>query len=222
MLAKYVFDQIRPLLDDARGGFATDTYLAPFVNLAQDMLIQDVLNIPDLGQLTAVVVLPNVPAGTDDLQSYFEAGNELELLTGLLTMKERPVSGSRQEQDWVRMNPVHDLPTITPSSFNSFYHFTGDSIHLPGADQTMDLRVYGKFQPQPVKDATSPVVPSVTPILTFGAAALAALSRGNTELADRFDKMRLAVQQSYLTNQIMELQAVRVRLGSFSGRGTMR
>jgi hypothetical protein len=220
--ASYIFSQASALLDDPGRTFATDEYLVPFLQLAQDELVNHVLNIPDLGQLTAKVVLANVPLGTSDLTDYFAAGQDLELLTGVITMKERPTSGSRQEQDWVRMHPVHDMPTVTPSSFNSFYQFTGDTIKMPGADQAMDLRIYGKFQTQTIVNADSPIVPGTAPILVYGTAALVSTSRGNNGMATAYNTAKMANMGSYVTNMIMEMQSVRTRMGSFSGRGLMR
>lgn len=220
--ASYVFSQVAALLDDPGRTFTTDDYLVPFLQFAQDELVNHVLNIPDLGQLTAKVVLPNVPAGVSDLTDYFATGQDLELCTGVVTMKERPTSGSRQEQDWVRMHPVHDMPTVTPSSFNSFYQFTGDTIKMPGADQAMDLRIYGKFQPVQIASADSPIVPGTSPILVAGTAAAVAFSRGNSQMGAKYEQKQIASQGSFIANMVMEMQAVRTRMGSFSGRGLMR
>lgn len=220
--ASYVMSQVRSLVDDPQGGFATDEYLTPFLQLAQDDFVLEVLQNPELGQLSTVVVIPNVAAFTTTLDDQTQAGHDLELLADIISMKERPVSGSRQEQDWVWMTRARDLPTITPAAFNSYYAWDGARIHLPGADQAVDIRVFGKFVPRPITDSESPIVPNTSPILAFATAALVAGSRGNMDLANRYEVKSGNASASFVTNAIMEMQSVKTRQRSFSGRGNVR
>src|SRR5258708_3798347 len=99
-IVKYVAAQAASLLDDPSRSFATTDYLLPFMQLAQDQLEIEMLQNPELQALTSIVVLPNIPALTTNLSAYFSAGGELELLTEVMSMKERSINGNRNDLDY--------------------------------------------------------------------------------------------------------------------------
>lgn len=212
--------QAAAMLGDHAQTWATPAYLAPFMQTVQDTLIEDVLKIPDIGQLTGVVVLSDVAIGTTDLSAHMAAAGILERLSSVISMRERATS-TRTEADWQWMYPVMDMPTFNQGAFNSVYRWDGANIVLPGANRLLDLRVFGKFQPAVLVDGTSMVLNAISPILAFGTASLAALVRGNERLSMVLQARAASVQDSYLANVIMELQAVRARMRSYSGRGNV-
>ncbi|SRR6266566_2233461 len=219
---QYVTAQVAALLDDPGRTFATDDYLVPYVQLTQDQLEQEALQNPNLGNMVTTVIIPAVPAGTFDLQDYFTPGQPLELLIDIISMKERTVGGLRQEQDWNFMSRVNDIPTIQPVAFNSYFAIRDNTVVLSGADQDMDLRIFGKFKPQPLASGNSVIVPNTSPILSFGAAALVSMARGNDTMANWYEKKRIDAQDGFMSNAIMEMQATRIRMRSYSGRGSIR
>src|ERR1041384_6206251 len=222
---QYITSQIAGLLDDPARTFATDDYLIPLVQLAQDQLELECLQNPNLGALCATVILPDVPAGTTDLSDYFtnpDTGTPLALLIDVISMKERAVGGLRQEVDWNYMSRITDLPTIQPLAFNSYYGVRDNTIVLTGADQDMDLRIFAKFKPALLVDKDSLIVPNTSPILSFATAALVSISRGNDALGAFYEKKRIDAQDSFMANNIMEYQNARIRMRSYSGRGNIR
>jgi hypothetical protein len=182
----------------------------------------EALQNPELGALTTVVVLSDVPEGTPNLSAYFDAGQPLELLVEVIAMKERAAGGNRQEIDWMPMTRTLDLPTITPAAFSSYYSFNETTINISPAGQNTDIRIYGKFKPAPIVTGDSPIVPNTSPILAFGAAALVAMSRGNEAMVNMYESKRLAGQQSFICDAIMNQQHIRTRMLSWSGRGNKR
>lgn len=218
---QYLLPQVQSLLDSAGPGtFAPIDYVLPFLQLTQDQLELECLQNPELGNLETVVIIPNVPAGTVDLTDYFTGEDAaLATLIDVITMKERASSGTRQEIDFNNMIKVRDIPTIAPSAFHSYFSVRDNTIVLSGADQAVDLRIFGKFKPAVLKDENSPIVPNTSAILVFGTASLIAVSRGNETMYKIYEKKRLDAQQSFIANAIMELQSVRTRMRSYSGRG---
>ena len=220
MIAGQVFVKIQSLVDDDEGDFTTDNYLVPKVQIALDKLVLRCLNNPNMGTLKTVVELPSVAAGTKSLRSYFEASNAttggpLALLSELIDVRERPASGSRNEQDWIGMDPVPNLPAAQPTSFNRVFVWTYDDIKLLGADQAVDMRIFGKFTPVAIKNADTPIVPNTDIILAYGAAAVIARARGNNDLATDYAAQEKELTDNLFSNAIMNHQAVRVRMKPF-------
>lgn len=221
MKISQILPKIRSLVNDPQGQFVTADYVLPLVQLSLDLLTQEVLTNPNMETLCAIVVIPNVPAGTTSLQSYFAAGHPLELLTNIVSMKERPSQGSRQEQDWIMMDESFDPPTINSSAFSRFYTFTpGVTILIPPADQIEDFRIFGKFQTVPLTSMDSPIPPGINPILEFRTGALIAASRGNAQLKVDYNTWADRAQSSYVANLIMEMQKIVTRQQPFSGRSS--
>lgn len=218
MTANQALPKIRSLVSDPQGQFVTESYALPLMQLALDLLTQDVLGNPNMDMLCAIVILPAVPLQTTSLATYFSAGQPLELLTNIISMKERASGGSRQEQDWMLMNEALDPPTIGQSAFNRFYTFTGSTILMPGADQATDLRIFGKFNTVPLTSGESPMPPNISPIIEFRTGALIATARGNAALKNAYDTYADRAQSSYVANVIMEMQKTKTRQRSFSGR----
>lgn len=210
---------IRALLDDQAGDFADDAYLLPFIQFVQQQMSTEVMQNPELGQLSGVVIIPDVPIFTTSLSRHFDVDGSLELLMDVTSIKERPSGGTREPQDFVWMDRTRDVPTYTPGSFNGSYAFTGADIALPGCDQTMDLRIFGKFAIRTLVDENSPLVPNTSAILVGRTAGMVAASRGNDRMADRYETIGLNAQSSFVCDAIMEMQNVRTRMRSFSGRG---
>lgn len=208
--------QTAALLDDPKQTWATNEYLVPLMALAQDQLVEDVLKIPDLGELTGAVVLEDVPANTTSINADGFVTPELALLTSVISVKERSING-RTESDWQEMNECLDVPTFTPGPFNRYYSFDGYSIKLQGATQVLDIRIFGKFRPSDITNPGSVIVPNISPILVYATAELVSLSRRDYEFADRMAQRRLAAQATYISNIILEKQAIRRRMMNYTG-----
>lgn len=189
------------------------------MQLALDLVVTEVLSNPNMDQLTSIVILPGVAQGTTSLTDYFKPGGQLELLTSVISMRERAMSGSRSDRDWLDMAPYVDLPTYGPQDYNGAYQFTGGDIRLPGANQALDLRVFGKFQTAPLVREDSALPPGLSPIIEFRTAAIIAGTRGNAAILSTCNTFSDRAQSAYVANVIMELQKVRTRMSGFSGRG---
>lgn len=217
--AEQVFTQIRTLVDDDIIDFTTEDYLVPKLQLALNKLVLDCLNNPNMGALKTVVEIPSLPAGTRTLSAYFDTGDPsggpLATLTDIMSLRERPSSGTRGEQDWVNMSVVPDLPAAQPTSFNRVYVWTMDDIKLLGADQITDLRIFGKFTPQTILSSATPIPPNTGVILAYGAASIIGLARGNRQLGMDYKEEAKNLTDSLFANAIMMQQSMRVRMQPF-------
>lgn len=219
LTAGQVFTQIRSLVDDDTQDFTTVDYLVPRVQIAMDKLVLNCLANPNMGSLKISVVLPSIPQGTQSLSAYFNpsdpSGGPLATLSDIISVRERPSAGSRNEQDWVAMDVVIDLPATQPTSFNRVYVWTFDDIKLLGADQALDMRIFGKFTPVPIKDDKTSIPPNVGVILAYSAAAVIAKSRGNPQLGADYEAEAKMLTDSLFANSIMAQQSMRVRMKPF-------
>jgi hypothetical protein len=213
---------VRALVDDQRGSFATPEYILPFAKLAMGELSKGALENPNLGQLYATVILPNKPNGATDFKSDFVVGGQLELMSDVVSVKERSTGGTRSEQDWMWMDRVQDIPSFNQGAFNSYFAWRGDNILIPGCNQAMDFRVFGKFLPKPFTGPDSPIIPGVQEILAYRAAGVIAASRSNPGMADRWEGKANILTDEFFNNAIMEMQNLRTRNRAYSSRGILR
>lgn len=218
MKASYSMAQAAALLGDPSQTWATNDYLKAYMQLAQDRIVEDVLKIPDLGALTDTVIISDVPIQTYDLSAYSAegSGGVLEQLSEVISIKERATS-VRDELHWQMLLPARDIPTFQTGPFNGYYSVNGSLIRLPGANQLIDLRIFAKFTPAVIVNGDSVIQQGIAPAVSLKTAAYVARSRGNRELANDYMAEAEAAQESYLCNMIMEMQAVRLRMRSYSG-----
>ncbi len=209
--------QAAALLGDPNRTWATASYLAPLMQLQLSKFVEHVLKIPDLGAITDVVIVSDVAAATTNMESYMLPGGDLELLNSVIGMKER-AANSESPNDWRDVYPRRDVPTFNPGQFRNFYAWTGETIVLPEAAQDTDIRIFGKFNPEEVIDDNSAIVPATSPYLAYATAATVAMSRNNPSMYTAYMAEAEAIRRSYLTNAIMEVQAVRARIRSYTGR----
>lgn len=214
MNAEYVFNQVSSLLDDPEKGFCTDDYLVPFLQSSQDDLVVSVLNHANLGRMKFEVTLGAVAAGAQSLGQYFESGQPLETLEQILAIWEKPAGAA--ESQFTRLNPVL-LPSQfqTGQSLNRVYTFTGSNVLIPGANQSLDFKVYGAFKPSTIRDNSTALVPGTESILKYGVCAAVSRARGSRASASDFDELRIYQQSSLFNNWMMQQQKINVRSRRF-------
>lgn len=212
--AGYVFDQVRSLVDDQEQNFATDDYLRTFLQMAQDDLQMVCMRDPNIGQIKAAVTLPNVPAGTQSLAQELlppvnGKGGHLSLLSDPIEIREK-MAGD-QEINYCRMIP-RGVPVqiSTQNSRNLYYTFTGNDLILPGANQNLDLWVWGSFKPAPIKDKNSPLITDTETILKYSTAKLVARSRGMSDVAKDNAGDQAVVQSAWMRDLYKIQQSIRV------------
>jgi hypothetical protein len=216
--ASYVFSAVRALLDDQEAEFATDDYLVPFLQAAQDDLTLDVLNHANLGRMKFTVTLPNVTAGTQSLADYFGDDQPLATLQQVIRMREKLTN-------WAEYlySPMRELlvPQYQPpqNQLNGWYTFTGQDIIIPGSGSDEDIQIYGSFKPQLIQNADTPLVLGTEAVLREGTVAKVCFARGSTTTARAADEKREALQGSLFNNWCMQQQNIVVRARRFRQRG---
>lgn len=215
--AKDVFASARGKLDDlSLEEYPDDASLATYLNDAQSELQMTAFMNPNIDRLKSFVVVPNVAAGTTDLADAFKVGGPLELLSTIISMRERQAGG--QDQDFLPMTPARDLPSIVQSSMNGQYQFDGTTIKLPGANQAEDFRVYGSFEMRPVVNGDSAIVPGSGMILGYWTAGNAANARaGGKKIGDPLIQKAIGYTKMWMNWMIMELQDEPLKMQAFGG-----
>lgn len=220
MNAGYVFSQVRALLDDQDGEFASDDYLTPHLQAALDDLQNSALNHANIGRLKYVVTVPSVAAGTTSLASYFAAGQSLEFLEDVIQLREK--QSGYADSAYSPMRPVLVPPVPNPVGvLNYVYTFTGSDIILPGTSGVTDIQVYGPFKAAVIVNADSVLPLGAETVLKYGTAASVCYSRGSGAMGERFDAKRQDGQDSMFNNWIMDQQAIITRARPFRQRRTV-
>jgi hypothetical protein len=210
---------IQGLVGDPNGDYATPEYVLGYMRTAQKGLINTLLSLPTLGRAVMLVDVPSIGAvGVRDLSALFLPGGLLELLEDPIQLWERDTNSSN-EDDWSEMSPTYVPSPRNPGSLNRVYTWTGSTLLVPGADQDLQLRVYGAFKPSPLVAVDSPMVPGTDTCIEFKTAELICRVRGARALAaDHRADFDLQVE-GYVNRIVQHLQAAPIRQKSFSGRG---
>lgn len=187
----------------------------------------------DLDFDTQVEILPNVPAGTTDLDDYQSAGKPLYSLVLPLVIECR-LAGQSQMQ-WVivpRVDKVIDTDNnsgetgqavSSSESYIASYEWRGARIILSPANQVMDVRV--RFESLPLEiDADSPNQPAMGLVntLAFMTALDIAASRGGagaSALVVKLTKQLATEKGNFEATQVKAKQSIQIRLGGRRSRG---
>lgn len=202
--ADYIFTQVQALVDDLEESFATDDYIQPFLQMAQDDFVNEVLKDSNIGAVKAAIVVPAVPAGTTSLKQELMPSGRLELLEQLIELREKRAGAA--DTDYVYMVPRYTPVSATSqSSLNLTYTYTGTDIILPGATQDVDLWAWGEFAPAKITGPDTPIVPGIETVLKYATASLVAGSRSNANMMKMYAGRQL-VQQSAWKRNIYKIQ----------------
>jgi hypothetical protein len=216
--ASDVFGEVRALIGDPEGDWATDDHQLPFLRLAIDTLVNDMLENPNIGRYKTVVEIPNLAAGERSLGAHFASGGQLAGLKLVLSMKEK--AAGADESQYTPMIAVSDIPTdVRGLGINRFFRFDGDDIHLPGASVALDVRIFGEFDPAPVTDGDSPILPNSLHLLKLATASLVAGDHGNRRMEEKYAAMYERALGNRLNHIVMEMQGTPVRPRAYSGYG---
>lgn len=203
--ASDVFASTRDLVDDLEQDYATDAYLQGKANLAQKELVLRLSQHASITRYKTAVVLANVAAGTTSLKEKFAAGKPLELLSEIISLREKPAGSD--DANYQEMGEREVPPSsLAPNDYNMFYTFTGDDILLPGASQALDMRFYGAFDPKPITSPDSAILPGSDVVMIYLTAAITARSHGNKELAKDLHGKYEELLDALMNNIIMESQ----------------
>lgn len=216
--AKDSISSISQLVGDPFQDWCTSEYALPFMRTAQKGLINTLISNPVLNRAVALIDVPSIGVGTRDLSALFLPGAQLELLEDPITLWERPIT-SANEDDWSEMYVTPVPMPSNPRAYNKTYTWTGATLLVPGADQDLQLRVYGEFKPSPLTTEDSPLIPGTSTLIEFKTAELICRPRGARQLAEDY-KLDFELQvESYINRIVMRMQAAPIRQKSFSGRG---
>lgn len=207
--AGYVFEQVRALIDDQAQDFADDAYLRTFLQMAQDDFVQDCLRDTNIGEVKAAVVIPNIAAGTTSLAQELLPDGKLGLLSSPIELREKKAGDP--DINYINMIPRYvPIQQSTQNSYNLIYTYTGNDIMLPGANQAVDIWVWGAFSPAKIQNADSPLVHDTESILRYATAKLVAKSRSNAEKAADFEKDQRSQQAAWMRAIYKVQQSMRV------------
>lgn len=207
------------LLDDPDQDFATDKYLLPKFQAAQNLLVSTMLENPNIGDIKAVVQMSGVAAGTKSLRAFgsFNDGKPLSNLKDIITLEEK-VAGMG-EQEFAYLTRVLKLPNVVPASTNQLYSWTSEDILLLGATSDLDFRVYGTFEPAALVSGESVLVPGTAAILQYRTAEIVAAIRGNQSLSLKYKNDADNAQDSHLNYLIMYQQGIPIRHRAYPRTG---
>jgi hypothetical protein len=216
---------VRSLLNDSQGNLFTDTVLLPYANSAYRK-VQRALGNSGGGAFIQddVLLVVTAVAQTDtSLQvSITDAtAPPNQLPTDLLLplkLWERPNGSSDDFLEMVDLSQHGGLPSRAQDVTLSVWEWRADGLYFPGATQDTQIRLrYMKAYPD-FTDATSPVlVRNAQEAIAYGAAALAAWSRGSP-LAQKWDDAATDAIEDVVAAAIRREQQSSRRRRPFSSR----
>ena len=202
---------------------ADPDYICRFLEIVNDDLEQRFENL-DLNFNTAVVILPGVTAGTEDLDEFMVEDGPLENMELPLLLEWRLTGQSDLQwqqipnvQKVIDTNTGDSLPGDAVSSDQTgiiSYEWRGGHIFISPSAQDCDVRVRAQFLPTDL-DSDSPNQPvrGVVNILAYGCTDLILIKRqGQDELAAVILKMLTQAVGLFEATQVKSQQSQRQRL----------
>lgn len=194
------------LMDDAAAVEFDRDYLLPFMNQNWDDLVVE-LDLIGLDYSEEIAVLHDVPAQTENLDSYMSEGQPLASLMLPRWIDWKPQGAPDIEYESVRL--VEKLNDYTKGVEGvPEYAWSGSSILLGGPpSQQVDLRIGFDAMAVELQDPTQKTIRGVTHIIAARTAALVWLIRGNTELAEALDEKATESLDHFERAAVMRNQA---------------
>lgn len=215
-----VYNLVAAFMDDPERDVATDSYLQPFVQQCHYRLYENIYSNPNIQGAKQIVVLVGVPGGTTSLKSYIN--NELKALTNIFDMREKP--SGQSDNNYRQMMPSQDIAIPLSQDeqlFNGIYVVIQDDIILPGASQSLDIRVYGEFRPIPITSSDTPILQFSETILAHWVCELIGVTRGATPqwLAYHRGEKEQAIAELF-NSLIMNIQEIPTQQRPFNTSGS--
>lgn len=211
--AKDIVARVQTKCDDPDGTYIDDTYVSGFLPDALDWLYNQ-LRLTDDQFSTAVIQLPNIDAGLDDLDDFQKVGGPLEFLTTprIIRWKLPGLDATYYRRADGPLDYVRDMPE--GMAVLDSWAWQKDSIKLSLYAINMDLEVSGEFMFDPTISDESSI--SITKNMTSCMTARVAMAIGKArnvqtwvttyelEADEAMDdlKMMLVKQQQGKTNRV--------------------
>jgi len=231
MNVKELKGRIAGLLSDPDQDSLTNAFLLPFINQAYEAEISTLKGTCSPFE-TKVITLPNLPIGTTDLtvQQRTAAGPLLGL-TNPLRLRWKPAGApENQYQPMERVGELPDNLPVQPSGVilpgmlgpgsSASFEWRSNVVFITPFAIAIDLKVRGEFNPPPLlKDEDWILVhPDMGHVLAFGAAALAAVERGNPEWVQSYGALETSALNRVADQLVREQQSTTFRAGRLNGR----
>jgi hypothetical protein len=216
--------RIAGLLSDPDQDSLTNAFLLPFINQAYEAEISTLKGTCSPFE-TKVITLPNLPIGTTDLTAQQRtAAGPLLGLTNPLRLKWKPAGAP--ENQYQTIARVEDLPDLLPIQPNGLgcsqasFEWRSNVVFITPFGIAIDLQVKGEFNPPPLlkDDDWILVHPDMGHVLAFGAAALAAVERGNPEWVQSYGALETSALNRVADQLVREQQSTTFRAGRLNGR----
>lgn len=222
--------QTRGLLGDPQGQLASDSYLAPLVNVAYSLEVLALKNAT--GQnLEGVVLLPDVKAGTTSLFEFQAPGKPLAGLYTVLELWAKPAGMPPNyfRQAGERRYPAHvALPTVAqgiPSMVLS-YCWLGNKLLITPPAAPVDIEVTGRFNPPPLVNDENVLVasPDLQPVTALKTAYFVGVDRSglagvNVALINEYGRQADAALDNIAAELVRQKQGMGMRAGLMEAHG---
>lgn len=208
--------EIRSLIGDPDGDFATDAYLTPLINIAQKKAV-NFLEGTCSPFIEQVIDVPNVAQGTTSLVTYQTAGKQLAGLVKpfIIEFKQsgQPINTFCEAEKVLRLPNI--APNANPTTRGTFFEFRSYVIYLTPLTYIADFRVRGDFRPAPLMNDDDVIVlhPMFAVALSFGTAALIGVERGNQNYVTNYGGEAETALDDIAADLIRSTQATTTRVG---------
>lgn len=211
--------RVRSLVDDPRGSWCDDAFLAPLIQDLYDDANAQIVSTQSSWDI-GVVEIPGVVPGTPNLSDQQSPDG----LIAQLTDQPLRIDWKPAGQDPVNYQLVPNfgvLPDIQPAQYMAGWEYRSEIIWLTPCTVAVDLRVRGEFDPPNLNDDTSVLTshPRIGYAIAYGIAALCGTIRGNARWEASYNAKYEEAMDNLMTELVRAEQGQIRRIGRQTRRG---
>lgn len=218
--------EIRSLIGDPDGDFATDAYLTPLVNIVQKKAV-NYLEGTCSPFITKIVDVPNIPAGyTSFIKEQKAGGTLVGLFNPLIIEFKQAGMPINTYCEAIKTNRLPNIaPDANPTTRGMYWEMRSFVLYLTPLTYIADFQVRGEFRPAPLllDDDIIAVHPMLSTVLAFGTAALIGAERGNQSYVTNYQPQAEQILEDVASELVRQQQGPPTRLGKMNRtRGFLR
>lgn len=208
--------EIRALIGDPDGDFATDAYLTPLVNIVQKRAV-NYLEGTCSPFIEQVIPVPAIAAGTTSFVAEQKAGGLLSGLFNPLVIEFKqagqPINTFCEAVQTKRLPNI--APNANPTTRGTYWEWRSYVLYLTPLSYTADFQVRGDFRPPALTqdDDIITLHPLFSTALSFGTAALIGIERNNPNYTQNYTPQATEALDDVAAELIRSTQGTTTRVG---------
>lgn len=211
--------RVRSLVDDPRGTWCDDAFLAPLIQDIYDDSTSQLISTQSSFDIN-LVEIENIQPGTANLADQQSSSGSLsQLVDQPLRIDWKPAG--QPPSTYLLVPNFEVLPDIQPAQYMLGWEYRSEVIWLTPCTMAVDVRVRGEFDPPDLNEDDSVLTshPRIGFAVSYGVAALAAVIRGNDKWEVAYNAKYMEVMDNIMGELVRAEQGQVRRIGRQTRRG---